>query len=59
MWDDTFVVRCRRPTNLPSAPAPVTADWKEVTILRGTHVVYHPFASLKYPLRIDLSRFDG
>jgi hypothetical protein len=28
-------------------------------ILRGTGVVYHPFAALKYLLRIDLSRFDG
>jgi hypothetical protein len=28
-------------------------------ILGGTGVVYHPFAALKYLLRIDLSRFEG
>jgi hypothetical protein len=34
--------------------APVTADWNVTRVLRGTGVVYHLFAALKYLLRIDL-----
>jgi hypothetical protein len=38
-WESDVRRRPRR-TNLPCAPAPVTADWKVASVLRGTGQVY-------------------